>query len=244
MLFDKNFAVCLDSCNYILNFFLSDEQLETYEFLPKTKLKENPLHIYIATPYIAPRSKYNISAVVRHLEGNEIIDIVFINPDKYSKAEATNRIKLKGIHHNVFLCHRYTSRFALKNAAPFLILKTVIIKREIVIVLMELTISIVKETKGKYCKNLFCRNDCNGNGHCVNQGACVCNSIYYGKLCDEYPCSENIVNPCKNSGLFFQTNNSIKYRCPVDTIKGKYSEILSSGKKYLKGKCICSKNNR
>ncbi|KAF0985983.1 hypothetical protein HZS_5290 [Henneguya salminicola] len=61
-----------------------------------------------------------------------------------------------------------------------------------------------KGYKGKYCTNLICPNDCNGNGYCIHPGACVCNYNYFGKFCDEYPCSENVVNRCQNGGNLYK----------------------------------------
>ncbi|KAF0993241.1 hypothetical protein HZS_4103 [Henneguya salminicola] len=100
-----------------------------------------------------------------------------------------------------------------------------------------------KGYKGKHCENLICRNDCNGNGYCLNKETYACKSIYKGELCNEYPCSENIINPCANGGICYQTNNSIKCFCPFGYINGKYCQTLSCGKKCKNGKCIFSIND-
>ncbi|KAF0991826.1 hypothetical protein HZS_2921 [Henneguya salminicola] len=266
---NHNMHLCIDPCAYIINFLLSDELLETFEYPMKTKLKQNPFHIYIATHYSAPQSKYNISVEVKHFE----FDIAFINSDIYSKTEATNGIKLQNIHENRFLCHRYTSPFCRKKcrAIPHIEYcdyekgnrycingaRDIDCERNVnqscsddictrnglcKIINNKINCKCNMGYKGKFCKNLICRNDCNGNGYCISQGACACNSIYKGKLCNEYPCSENIVNPCKNGGICFHTNNSIKCYCPFEYINGKHCQTLSCGKKCQNGQCIFLKN--
>ncbi|KAF0988012.1 hypothetical protein HZS_7268 [Henneguya salminicola] len=84
--------------------------------------------------------------------------------------------------------------------------------------------------KGKYCNNLSCPNDCNGNGNCVSPGVC----LTHAKM--------EAIRKFYYLGICRHTNNSIQCDCPHDKITGKYCQILYCGKKCLNGKCIFLKN--
>ncbi|KAF0988098.1 hypothetical protein HZS_882 [Henneguya salminicola] len=198
----NTFEPCVDSCDYLIEFYISGEEIVTNDKYPGTKLTENRLHVYVVTTLDAPNSKYNISLVLRNSKNKQIIDNAFINPGEYSIVEANFGIAIKGKFGNVdmtvsfgYVCRRYTSRFCIKKCKA-------IFKIEY----------CDYETGKRHCINgakdihcekkraLLCSNDiCSRNGLCEvinNNIRCKCKEGYKGKYCKEFNCPNN----CNGNG--------------------------------------------
>ncbi|KAF0991849.1 hypothetical protein HZS_516 [Henneguya salminicola] len=259
----NTFEPCNVSCSYFFEFFIKWDRLDASKLIRSSKIKINKVSVYAVSSFHAPISKYNISVVLKTTGNGKIIDIAKIDGGEYSTVEAEHGINMKGSYDNFCInkCHAFPKieycDFETGNRNCYNGAEDIDCERKIIPwcnkdICNRKGICQFKNNKtyckcnraynGKYCENLICLNDCNGNGYCINQGECACNSIYKGKLCDEYPCSINIVNPCKNGGICYQANNSIKCYCPVEKIHGKYCHILSCGKICRNGKCIFSLN--
>lgn len=63
-----------------------------------------------------------------------------------------------------------------------------------------------------------CVNNCNGNGRCVADGVCVCNSGWSGKTCDLFACSEDCTAQSRGQCVAGTGGNLAACQCPSATI--------------------------
>ncbi|KII61398.1 Teneurin-a [Thelohanellus kitauei] len=91
-------------------------------------------------------------------------------------------------------------------------------------------------------RNYECDNNCNDVGICVAQNKCWCTEPYFGDLCDQLYCEEELQSMCLNHGMCVYKGSDITCQCPHPLIHGPLCQNIECEPECKNGNCIYLKN--